>query len=76
MRGSLLTSVPARTIVGTEQRAYTFYVPQYVSNLSAPVTPFPTMSKFLPPGQAAETPAGRKYDHQFTTLHDIPLATL
>ncbi len=66
-----------RTIVGTESKTYTFWVPPYVSALTKPITPFPTMVKYLPPGQAAEVGrAEKKYDHQFTILHNMQLATL
>jgi hypothetical protein len=62
-----------RTIVGTESKTYTFYIPPFVDTLTAPVTPLPSLVKYLPPGQAAET---TKYNHQFTIMHNLPMVTL
>jgi hypothetical protein len=70
--------IRSRTIVGTEAKVYTFYIPSYVDTLDAPVTPFPTLVKYLPPGQAAEvTDVDRRYQrHQFTTISNLPMVTL
>lgn len=67
-----------RTIVGAESKTYTFWIPPHVGKLTAPVTPFPALNKYIPPGVAAETGhhVDKRYPGQFTTLVDAPLATL
>jgi hypothetical protein len=62
-----------RTIVGTEQVSYTFYVPPSVSVSDNPIAPFPTVTKYLPPG-AEKT--DKRTDSGFTPQTDLPLVHL
>ncbi|KAJ9096400.1 hypothetical protein QFC21_005222 [Naganishia friedmannii] len=65
------------TIVGAETKTYTFWIPPDVKTPSCPVTPFPMLNKYIPPGVAAETGShlDKRYPGQFTSLVDAPLAT-
>ena len=59
-----------RTIVGTEQVSYTFYVPSTVSVSDNPIAPFPTVTKYLPPGADKND---RRTEIGFTSNTDLPL---
>jgi hypothetical protein len=67
-----------RTIVGAETKTYTFWIPPDVKTPKCPVTPFPMLNKYIPPGVAAETGNhfDKRYPGQFTSLVEAPLATL
>lgn len=71
------------TIIGTEVERYVFYVPSYVDfPPPVPFTPQPRVTKYAPPGTAAEVggphmfaePSRADRKHQFTTLSEYPLA--
>ena len=62
-----------RSIVSTEQTTYTFFVPPGVKQMSEPVTPVASLTRYIPPGQAAETRADDT--HQYTSLSQVPLVT-
>jgi len=62
-----------RTIVGTEQTSYTFYVPPTISVQDNPIAPYPVVTKYLPPG--AETKDART-EVGFTPQTDLPLVHL
>jgi hypothetical protein len=67
-----------RTIVGAESKSYTFWIPPHIEKLTCPVTPFPTLNKLVPPGQAADSglAVDKRYVGTFTSLAELPLATL
>lgn len=64
------------SIVSTEQKTYTYYVPPQVmrtcKGLEAFV-PFPEVTRALPPGEPGEHP---HVGHTYTPSTDLPLATL
>lgn len=62
-----------RSIVSTEQTTYTFFIPPNVKQLAEPVTPIADLTRFIPPGQAAEVRADDS--HQYTSLASVPLVT-
>jgi hypothetical protein len=62
-----------RTIVGTEQVTYTFYVPPNVSVSDHPIAPFPTVTKYLPPGADKHD---RRTEVGFTPQTNLPLVHL
>ena len=62
------------SIVSTEQVSYTFYVPPFVSEPTEPIAPFPQANKCLPPHMSAES-VPSKYNHQFTSMANMPLVT-
>jgi len=62
-----------RTIVGTEQTSYTFYVPPTISVSDNPIAPYPTVSKYLPPGSEVKDP---RTEAGFTAQTDLPLVHL
>ncbi|KAL1412888.1 hypothetical protein Q8F55_000637 [Vanrija albida] len=61
------------SIVSTEAVSYTFYVPPYATEPTAPMSPFPVAHRFLPPNMSAEAPA--KYNHHYTSMANVPLVT-
>ncbi|ORX40097.1 hypothetical protein BD324DRAFT_616240 [Kockovaella imperatae] len=65
------------SIVSTEQKTYTFYVPPQATNAPTPYTPFPEIIRYLPPGQAGSDPLPGHAPHQtYTTLTNLPLITI
>lgn len=62
-----------RTIVGTEQSTYTFYVPPTISVSDNPIAPYPLVTKFLPPGSEMQDP---RTEVGFTPQTDLPLVHL
>ncbi|WWD18456.1 hypothetical protein CI109_102908 [Kwoniella shandongensis] len=63
------------SIVSTEQTTYTFYVPPYAETPAEPFAPFPMANRLLAPNLSADQGLA-KYQHQYTTMANIPLVTL
>jgi hypothetical protein len=63
----------SRTIVGTEQTSYTFYVPPTISVQDNPIAPYPVVTKYLPPGAETKDP---RTEVGFTPQTDLPLVHL
>ena len=62
-----------RTIVGTEQTSYTFYVPPTITISDNPLAPFPQVTKYLPPGSDK---LDKRTEVGFTPQTNLPLAYL
>ena len=62
------------TIVSTEQNTYTFYVPEYVKQVTEPFAPMPNITRILPPEAAID--AGPHGGHTFTPRTNQPLVTV
>ena len=69
------------SIVSTEQKTYTFYVPQIANHSpgSWPITPVPEVIRYIPPGQAGDythVPKHHQRQVQYTASSSLPLVTL
>jgi hypothetical protein len=75
------------TVVGTDQVRYNFYVPPVLYEPpsagpsiaphipSKPVTPFPSVVKYLPPDRAVEVPRANGATSRVVITHPNPLAS-
>ena len=63
------------SIVSTEQKTYTFYVPPRAAYGPEAYAPFPEIIRYLPPGQPADFP-GHPSNLTFTSCSDLPLITM
>lgn len=66
----------SRSIVGTEQISYTFMVPQYVTRVTEPYAPFPSVGKILAPGLAGDAGHRSAKGGPWTTTSSAPLVTM
>jgi hypothetical protein len=60
------------SIVSTEQVTYTFYVPSYVTEVTEPLAPFPSVSRLLPPSMANDQGPPKFKHSQWTNAPDLP----